>query len=129
MGLLRAVRGSLCIKTAPGRRPTRGRPAGAVLIHTVTSKVRAPLDPGTETRAWTGRRSARSRYRNFASARLARAREVLRDLLPVHDVPPGLDIVGPLVLVLQVVGVLPHVEAQQGRVPLHERAVLVGRRI
>src|SRR5437016_567276 len=39
-------------------------------------------------------------------------REVLRDLAPVHDVPPRLDVVRADILVLQVVRVLPHVQPQ-----------------
>lgn len=46
------------------------------------------------------------------------------DLRPVHQLPPSLEVVSPPVLVLEVVGVLPHVTAQQG----HQRQgrVLVG---
>src|SRR5690606_12119292 len=46
-------------------------------------------------------------------------------LVPVDDVPPRRDVVRPAVLVLQVVGVLPHVDAEDGLEPPHERAVLV----
>src|ERR1700761_9663940 len=53
--------------------------------------------------------------------------ETLRDLVPVHGVPPGLQVLRALVLVLQVVGVLPHVDAQQRRLALGDRVVLVGR--
>src|SRR5439155_7537568 len=38
------------------------------------------------------------------------------DLVPVDDVPERLDVLGPPVLVLEVVGVLPHVQAEDGRV-------------
>src|SRR4030081_2764823 len=34
------------------------------------------------------------------------------DLVPVHDVPEGVDVLGTSVLVLEVVGVLPDVEAE-----------------
>src|SRR5579884_4531102 len=54
--------------------------------------------------------------------------EALGDLGPVDHVPPGLDVVGPAVLVLEVVGVLPHVDAQQRRLALADRVVLVGGR-
>mmetsp|Transcript_85787 Transcript_85787/g.223871 ORF Transcript_85787/g.223871 Transcript_85787/m.223871 type:complete len:216 (-) Transcript_85787:306-953(-) len=53
---------------------------------------------------------------------------------PVHDVPPSLDVVGTLELILQVVGMLPNVAAEDGNAgcPLntvHQRVVLVrGRR-
>ena len=40
--------------------------------------------------------------------------ETLADILPVDDIPDGLHIVGPHVLVLKVVGMLPHVDAKQG---------------
>src|SRR5262245_19587913 len=47
------------------------------------------------------------------------------DLGPVHDVPPRVDVVGPAVLVLQVVGVLPDVDAEDRLLAFHQRAVLV----
>src|SRR5690606_29659801 len=47
-------------------------------------------------------------------------------LIPVHYVPEGGDVLGPAVLVLQVVSVLPDVETQKRRVALHDGAVLVG---
>src|SRR5690606_4630971 len=52
---------------------------------------------------------------------------LLRYGVPVDDVPPRLDVVGPPVLVLQVVGVLPDVEAEDRRVAVHDRRVLVRR--
>src|SRR5712691_10152018 len=50
----------------------------------------------------------------------------LGDGLPVNGVEPGRHVVRALVLVLQVVGVLPHVHAEDGRHAVHVRAVLVG---
>src|SRR4029077_6691526 len=47
------------------------------------------------------------------------------DLVPVDDVPEGLDVFGPAVLVLQVVGVLPDVEAEDRGVAADEGRVLV----
>ena len=58
--------------------------------------------------------------------RQLRRSEPLGDLVPVHDVPPGLEVVRALVLVLEVVGVLPDVVAQQRRRAVGERVVLVG---
>src|SRR5690606_1978405 len=52
---------------------------------------------------------------------------VLLDGRPVHHVPEVLDVFGAAVLVLEVIGVLPHVQAEDGRVPVHHRVVLVGR--
>src|SRR5579859_4733195 len=50
----------------------------------------------------------------------------LGDRLPVDGVEPGRDVVRALVLVLEVVGVLPHVDAEDRGHALHVRAVLVG---
>src|SRR5438270_7824001 len=53
------------------------------------------------------------------------ASESLGDCVPIDHVPPGGDVVGALVLVLEVVSVLPHIHAQDRSHALHERAVLV----
>src|SRR5256886_244209 len=53
-------------------------------------------------------------------------RQTLVDGIPVNGVPPGGDVVGALVLVLQVVRVLPDVDAEDGHPPLRDRVVLVG---
>src|SRR5687768_3085019 len=50
----------------------------------------------------------------------------VRHLFPVHHVPPRFDVVGAPVLVLEVVGVLPYVEAEDRGPTLGDRAVLVG---
>src|SRR3712207_4527734 len=47
-------------------------------------------------------------------------------LLPVHNVPPRLYVLRPAVLVLEVVSMLPHVQAYHRRLALHQRRVLVG---
>src|SRR3954452_17348129 len=68
---------------------------------------------------------------------ISRFREVLppgflvaaADLGPVDDVPPGGEVIGAPVLVVEVVGLLPDVDAEQRGVALHDRAVLVGGRI
>src|ERR1700752_4079648 len=44
----------------------------------------------------------------------AGALEMRRGLVPVHRVPPGLEIVGAAGLVLEIVGVLPHIDADDG---------------
>src|SRR5512132_2826277 len=51
------------------------------------------------------------------------------DLVPGDDVPPGRQIVRTTVLVAEVVGVLPDVDAEKRRVSLGERRVLVGGRV
>src|ERR1017187_5848224 len=48
------------------------------------------------------------------------------DLVPVDDVPPRGEVVGAAVVVLQVVGVLPDVVAEDGVEAAGERIVLVG---
>src|SRR5215213_11448476 len=48
-------------------------------------------------------------------------------LVPIDHFPPGPYVLGTPVLVLQVVGVLPHVEPYDGRLALHQGRVLVGR--
>jgi hypothetical protein len=58
--------------------------------------------------------------------------KVLGYLVPVHDIPPVRNVLGPAVLVLEVVSVFPDVEAKNGehdRVgdALHQGVVLVGR--
>ena len=49
------------------------------------------------------------------------------DLVPVDDVPPRGEIVGAAILVVQVVGVFPDVDAEDGLLALHHRVVLVRR--
>ena len=58
-----------------------------------------------------------------------RLRVAARDLVPVDDVPPRGEVVGSAVLVVEVVRVLPDVDAEQRHVALHERRVLVRRRV
>src|SRR5882757_375627 len=55
----------------------------------------------------------------------SKSSQSLVDLSPVHDVPPGGDVIGPAVLVFQVVRVLPDVDAEDGLLALHQRAVLI----
>ncbi len=52
----------------------------------------------------------------------------LLDDVPVDDVQPFVDVFGAPVLVVEVVGVLPHVDAEQRLEVVGDRAVLVGRR-
>ena len=52
--------------------------------------------------------------------------EALVDFFPVHDVPPGLQILGTAIVVFQIVGVLPNVVAHDGVQALRDGTVLVG---
>src|SRR5579864_416950 len=54
--------------------------------------------------------------------------ETFIDFVPVHNVPPGFQVIGPAVLVLQVISVLPHVVAQDGEIAVAQGIVLVGGR-
>src|SRR6187200_3789675 len=63
----------------------------------------------------------------WAAGCTCRRLEQLVHGVPVDHVPPRGDVVGALVLVLQVVGVLPDVEAEQRCLAFHQRAVLVWR--
>src|SRR6267142_4474265 len=53
------------------------------------------------------------------------AAESLVNLSPVDDVPPCVDVVGTAILVLQIVRMLPHVDAEDDVLSFHERTVLV----
>src|SRR5579859_956574 len=52
--------------------------------------------------------------------------EAVFGFLPVHDVPPGGDVFGPAVLVLEIIGVLPYIQPDDRVLVFHQRAVLVG---
>ncbi len=49
------------------------------------------------------------------------------DFIPVDDIPPGADVFGTLVLVLEVVRVFPYIESQNGDVSLQIWRILIGR--
>src|ERR1700748_866909 len=55
-------------------------------------------------------------------------RVILRHLGPVYDVPPGFDVVRTSILIIEVVGVLPNVHAEDRFGAVHQRTVLVRRR-
>ena len=59
----------------------------------------------------------------------ARFRVEFGDVVPVHDLPPGVEVVGTFVLVVEVVGVFPYVAAEDGRAldggGVHQWVVLV----
>ncbi len=45
------------------------------------------------------------------------ATQPLLGFLPVHHVPPGGDVIGSAVLVFEIVGVFPHIQANTGYLP------------
>src|SRR6266446_3927177 len=77
---------------------------------------------------WRNGKSTTPSLDYSASPSLYAGSVILADGVPVHHVPPGFDVIGPAVLIVQIVRVLPNVHAQNRLVPLHERIVLVGRR-
>src|SRR5262249_23216858 len=54
-------------------------------------------------------------------------RVTLVDLVPVHHLPPRLQIFGTTIVVLEIVRVLPHVVAEYGIKPLADGIVLIWR--
>ena len=50
---------------------------------------------------------------------------IFSDRVPVYDIPPRFDVIGPAVLIIQVIGVFPNVEAEKWCISVHERTVLV----
>src|SRR5438132_14045973 len=44
--------------------------------------------------------------------------------VPVHHVPPCFDVIGPAVLVFEIIGVLPNIKGKNRPVAVHERIVL-----
>src|ERR1700730_13846882 len=63
------------------------------------------------------------------SALLLRCRVLFGRRIPIDDVPPCGDVVRPPVLILQVVGVLPTIQSQDGLVMEGDERVLVGCRV
>src|SRR5947207_1032622 len=66
-----------------------------------------------------GKRGGRAApLRRRSGRRVALGAEALRHLRPVDHVPPCVDVIGPAVLVFEVVRVLPDVDAEQRRLAL-----------
>src|SRR5207248_5689693 len=49
----------------------------------------------------------------------------LGDLVPVHGIPPSLEVIGAAVLVIEIVSVFPDVVAHEHALAVHDRSVLV----
>src|SRR5690606_24619716 len=114
---LRALR----LLISPARQEPRQRLAGA--SRSGHAEKKKPGVAGLSRRAMRGvRADRRSTLDRFLVPAL--------DLVPVDHVVERADVVRATVLVFQVVGVLPHVQAEDRGVAradaLHERAVLVG---
>src|SRR5260370_37529010 len=45
--------------------------------------------------------------------------------VPMHHVPPSFDVVGPPILVVEIIGVFPNILSQDRGVAVHQRAILV----
>ena len=64
-----------------------------------------PNDPGGRGYAGPALESTTILLRRF---------EFRRDDIPIHDIPPRADVVGAAVLIYEIVGMLPHIEADDG---------------
>src|SRR5207249_11830889 len=53
---------------------------------------------------------------------------ILRYFVPIHHVPPGFDVIGTTVLIVQIISMFPNVDAEDRRVAIHQRAILIWRR-
>ena len=90
---------------------SHGLMAGAsVNLITTVNSVAAPSNAVTIS---SGIRAAKSGFS-------ARWSVIFRDLVPVHDVPPRFDVVGPTILIVQIISVFPNIEAEEGRITLHQ---------
>ena len=54
---------------------------------------------------------------------------IFGDLVPVDDVPPSLNILKPAILVFQIVGVFPNIEAKECFAAVHDGIVLISGRL
>src|SRR5687768_10777599 len=66
----------------------------------------------------------------FSSARLGARPYTLQQTIhlgPIDHVPPGGEVVGSAILILEIVGVLPDIHAEDGLLAVHQRVVLIGR--
>ena len=82
---------------------------------------------GFETITWEGRlANPRTAPMTCLPGKLLYGVKSLLDLRPVHHIPPRGKVLIPPVLILQVVGVLPDVDAHDGEFALHNRTVLIG---
>src|SRR5580704_13098225 len=109
-----------------GVRSAEGRKANATAINAAASpalkrKNFTPASRETTTSVKMMPRPRCVRKRN----RIKTSTESLVDLVPVHHVPPGTDVVGASVLILEVVSVLPDIDSQHRLLPLHQGTVLV----
>ena len=44
---------------------------------------------------------------------------IFGDLVPVHNVPPCFDVVGATILIVQIIGVFPNIDAEDRRITVH----------
>jgi hypothetical protein len=89
------------------------------------------MSPASTNREWllVRFRNSSATYRGIKSPCLRHdVAEPLVDHVPGDDVPPGAEVVRAAVPVLQIVGVLPDIAAEEPRCPVHQHAVLVGQR-
>ena len=124
------ILGGAVIGARPERRRRRRPPARLRLRE--PARLRRRGGPGQRRRQPVADDHRAGRARDEPRAGPGRRRRSGRrvqlvDVVPVDDVPEGVEVVGAFVLVLQVVGVLPDVDAEQRRGAVGERRVLVRR--
>ena len=105
--------GALLTIGGPARELSRNAPSRARPEHPTATPGPTPSMPQFKRRR---HRFATKRRASYAAA----------TAIPVDDVPPRVDVVRALVLVLEVVRVLPDVDAEQRRRARRDRVVLVG---
>ena len=72
---------------------------------------------------------AKSRLQSRPPNFTPRLGKIRRRFVPIHRIPPCREIVGAFVLIFEIIGVLPHIDAQHHPLnALFERRVLIGRR-
>src|SRR5262245_1443013 len=104
------------------RQSSRSKLSGIYSVCTLGLPLTPTLSP---RRAGRGSSAPSPRRLNAERAGLGGG-VALADCLPVHCIPPGLQIIGAAVLVVEVIGVFPHVIAEQRALAVHHRIVLVG---
>src|ERR671934_578858 len=103
-------------------RPTFSRSASVAIAasHGLTGNRSVSLTAAQKTVAPPSATAiASSATRSASEAFAASGAVIFRDRVPVHYVPPGFDVIGPAVLVLEVIGVFPDIQAKDWCVPVH----------
>src|SRR5688572_29123004 len=99
---------------------------GASWANALTENIATKNTRGTKHFSWRSKEAFVSFVPSWRSFRSSAFQQAIH-FRPVHHVPPRPKIIGPAVLVFQVVGVLPHIDAEDRLLAFHQRVVLVRR--